>query len=102
VRTWLITGCSSGLGRALAEAVIARGDRLLATARDPAAPAGLVARAPDRVSAHRLDVTEPGAAARVAGAERIDVLANYAGYGLLGALEDRAAKERTSALADGA
>ena len=34
----LITGCSSGFGRALAEAVVARGDRLVATTRDPAAP----------------------------------------------------------------
>ncbi len=33
VKTWLITGCSSGLGRQLAEAVAARGDRLVATAR---------------------------------------------------------------------
>ncbi|MFP5475607.1 MAG: SDR family NAD(P)-dependent oxidoreductase, partial [Gammaproteobacteria bacterium] len=36
-KTWLITGCSAGLGRALAEAVAARGDRLVVTARSVAA-----------------------------------------------------------------
>jgi NAD(P)-dependent dehydrogenase (short-subunit alcohol dehydrogenase family) len=36
-RTWFITGCSRGLGFALAKAVLATGDQLAATARDPAA-----------------------------------------------------------------
>ena len=36
-RTWLITGCSSGLGKGIAKAVLARGDRAALTARDPAA-----------------------------------------------------------------
>ena len=34
-KTWLITGCSSGFGKGLADAVLARGDRLVATARRP-------------------------------------------------------------------
>jgi NAD(P)-dependent dehydrogenase (short-subunit alcohol dehydrogenase family) len=90
---WLITGCSSGLGRALAVAVAGRGDLLLATARDPGTLAELVALAPDRVVPHRLDLIEPGAAQTAVDAAvrrfgRLDVLANYAGYALLGALED--------------
>ena len=56
--TWLITGCSRGLGRALAEAVAASGDRLVATARDPDTLADLFNRYPDRVLAVALDVTD--------------------------------------------
>nr|BFE65750.1 oxidoreductase [Dactylosporangium thailandense] len=93
MKAWLVTGCSSGLGRALASAAIASGDAVLATARDVGSLETLIARAPGRAFAHRLDVTSPGAA-RLAVDEalarfgRVDVLANYAGYGLLGALED--------------
>jgi NAD(P)-dependent dehydrogenase (short-subunit alcohol dehydrogenase family) len=35
-RTWLITGCSTGFGRLLAQAALERGDQVVATARDPA------------------------------------------------------------------
>jgi len=56
-RVWLITGTSSGFGRHLAAAALARGDRLVATARRPEALAELVASAPDRVHAVALDVT---------------------------------------------
>lgn len=87
---WLITGCSSGLGRALAEAVIAHGDRLVATARDPATLGDLTG---ERVLTARLDLTDAASiAAAVAAADqafgRVDVLVNNAGYGLLGALEE--------------
>jgi NAD(P)-dependent dehydrogenase (short-subunit alcohol dehydrogenase family) len=58
-RVWLITGTSTGFGRALAEAVIARGDRLVATARRPESIADLVALAPEQVHAIALDVTVP-------------------------------------------
>ena len=37
-KVWLVTGSASGLGRSIAEAVLASGDRLVATARDPAPP----------------------------------------------------------------
>src|SRR4051812_11258138 len=57
-RTWLITGASRGLGRDLAAAVLACGDRLLATARDPAVLDDLVAAHPDTARAFRLDVTD--------------------------------------------
>jgi NAD(P)-dependent dehydrogenase (short-subunit alcohol dehydrogenase family) len=92
-RVWFITGTSSGFGRALTRAVVAHGDRVVATARDLSAIADLVALAPDRVRAAALDVTDGASvgAAVAAGEQffgRIDVLVNNAGYGLLGALEE--------------
>jgi NAD(P)-dependent dehydrogenase (short-subunit alcohol dehydrogenase family) len=90
--TWLITGCSTGLGRALAEAVIAAGDTVVATARDRAKVADL-AEGNDRVLAVALDVTDPeqvGTAVAAAG-ERfggVDVLVNNAGYGYRAAVEE--------------
>jgi NAD(P)-dependent dehydrogenase (short-subunit alcohol dehydrogenase family) len=92
-KTWLITGCSTGLGRILAEAVLARGDRLVATARDPGALGGLLERYPATVRAAALDVTREGDAARaVALAESafggLDILVNNAGYGVGGAIEE--------------
>ncbi|MCF7553599.1 oxidoreductase [Pseudonocardia sp. WMMC193] len=92
-RRWLITGCSGGLGRVLAEAVLERGDRVLATARDPRTLETLVAHHPQTCRATTLDVTRAGdAAAAVALAERefggLDVLVNNAGHGLVGAIEE--------------
>jgi NAD(P)-dependent dehydrogenase (short-subunit alcohol dehydrogenase family) len=92
-RVWFITGASSGLGRALAEAVLERGERVVATAREPARVADLEAAHPDQAVAVRLDVTDPDqahdAVARALDAfGRIDVVVNNAGYGLFGALEE--------------
>ncbi len=92
-RTWLITGCSSGLGRVLAEAVAGRGDHVVATARDPSALSALQGRFPDRVRTAVLDVSRPEtAAAAVELARRtfggLDVLVNNAGYGLIGGVEE--------------
>jgi len=88
-KTWFITGASSGFGRALAEEVIARGERVLAAARNVAALNELVALAPDRVVAVVLDVTKPAAIeAAIAAAGPIDVLVNNAGYSMVGALEE--------------
>jgi NAD(P)-dependent dehydrogenase (short-subunit alcohol dehydrogenase family) len=94
-RVWFITGSSSGLGRELARAAITHGDRVVATARDTSALADLVALAPQRARAVRLDVTDPSSVhAAVAEADRgfgrIDVLVNNAGYGLAGTLEELA------------
>ncbi len=91
--TWLITGCSSGLGRQLAEAVAARGDCLVATARSADALQELCARYPETVRSIVLDVTRPGdAAGAVALAESafggLDVLVNNAGFGFIGAIEE--------------
>ena len=93
MRTWLITGCSTGLGKRLATAVASRGDRLVATARDASSMADLADRHPDNVRAVSLDVTRDGdAAAAVAVAEAVfgglDVLVNNAGYGFMGAIEE--------------
>jgi NAD(P)-dependent dehydrogenase (short-subunit alcohol dehydrogenase family) len=91
--TWLITGCSTGLGRSLAEAVIGAGHNAVVTARDAANVADLADTAPDRVLAVALDVTKPDqidSAVRQA-QERfggVDVLVNNAGYGYRAAVEE--------------
>ena len=92
-KVWLITGSSRGLGRALAEAVLAAGHRLVATARNPAQLADLVERYGDQVRAVPLDVRDERAAAEaiaatVAAFGRLDVLVNNAGYGDVGSIED--------------
>ncbi|MEJ2862463.1 oxidoreductase [Actinomycetospora flava] len=90
-RVWLITGTSTGFGRAIALAALERGDRVLATARRVDDIADLAASDGARVAA--LDVTDEGqvtAAVDVAVAEfgRIDVVVNNAGYGSRGAFEE--------------
>lgn len=92
-RTWLITGSSSGFGRALAEAVLDRGEAVIATARDPERVDDLVERHPGRAIGVRLDVTRPeqAVAAVRSGVDtfgHVDVVVNAAGYGLFGALEE--------------
>jgi NAD(P)-dependent dehydrogenase (short-subunit alcohol dehydrogenase family) len=91
--TWLITGCSTGLGRALAAAVLERGDNAIVTARDASTVEDLVAAHPLNAHAVRLDVTDPTQirAAVEAGTEKfggIDVLVNNAGYGYRAAVEE--------------
>lgn len=92
-KVWMITGSSRGLGRALAEAALEAGNRLAATARNPADLADLAARYGDRVHAIALDVTDPRAAERavaetVAAFGRLDVLVNNAGYANVSSIED--------------
>jgi len=90
---WFITGCSTGLGRALAERVLQRGHRCVVTARDSAQVAGIVAAYPKTALAIALDVTRQAQREQaVARAEAvfggIDVLVNNAGYGYLAAVEE--------------
>ncbi|TDT97760.1 short-subunit dehydrogenase [Streptomyces sp. 846.5] len=92
-KVWLITGANSGFGLALAEAAVAEGDVVVATARRPEALAALVAAHPDQVEAVRLDVTDLAAIDAVvadvtARHGRIDVLVNNAGRTHVGAAEE--------------
>ena len=92
-RVWLITGCSSGFGAALAAAVLARGQRVVATARHPSVLDEIVGRHPDTCGILALDVSDAAQvkavvaeAASIFG--RLDVVVNNAGYGLVGAFEE--------------
>jgi len=92
-KVWFVTGTSSGFGRSIVEELIERGDRVVATARDPRTLTDLVARAPERVLALQLDVTKPeeirsAVASAVERFGAIDVLVNNAGYSVVGALEE--------------
>jgi NAD(P)-dependent dehydrogenase (short-subunit alcohol dehydrogenase family) len=90
---WFITGASTGLGRALAEAVLEHGDRVVATARNVSTLDDLRGATEDDVIRLALDVTDPdqvraAVAEAIERAGGIDVLVNNAGHGLVGALEE--------------
>ena len=92
-QVWLITGSSRGLGRALAQAVLDDGHKLVATARNPAQLADLAERYGDQVRTVALDVIDEQAAHNAIKAAceafgRLDVLVNNAGYGNVGPIED--------------
>jgi NAD(P)-dependent dehydrogenase (short-subunit alcohol dehydrogenase family) len=103
-KVWLVTGSASGLGRNIAEAVLASGDRLVATARDPRRLEDLVEKYRDQVRAAPLDVADEGAAhaavqAAVNAFGRLDVVVNNAGYGDVAPFE-QLSSERFKALID--
>ncbi|MDG1960063.1 MAG: oxidoreductase [Candidatus Binatia bacterium] len=90
---WLITGCSTGIGREVATLALDQGYRVVVTARKPEAVVDLVVPHGDRAVGVALDVTDRAQiAAAVAAAEDafggIDVLVNNAGYGYMAALEE--------------
>lgn len=90
---WFITGCSTGLGRALAQRVLEHGHRAVVTARIVAQVSDIVANYPDAALGLRLDINDPkqveAALAQVTDRfQRIDVLVNNAGYGYLAAVEE--------------
>src|SRR5262245_4159269 len=92
-KTWFITGASSGFGTAFAEYALERGDNVVASARNVAKLEALVAKAPDRILAVKLDVTreadlQPAVDAALRRFGRIDYLFNNAGYGVVGAVEE--------------
>src|SRR5262245_17591030 len=98
MKVWLITGSSRGLGRAIAEAVLAKGHRLLATARKTQALDDLVERFDERIATFPLDVADSAAATEavnvaVAKFGRLDVLVNNAGYGTVSPIEDTSIEE---------
>lgn len=85
-KIWLITGSARGLGRSIVEAVLAAGDSVVATARDPGRLADLQQSHGDRLHTFALDVTDAAAAQAavdftVATFGRLDVLVNNAGFG---------------------
>ena len=92
-RVWFITGCSTGFGRVLAELLLKRGERVVATARNLQQVENLVSPHKETGVALPLDVTQSDQVGQaVAEAERkfgrIDVLVNNAGYGYLAAIEE--------------
>ncbi|MDQ0777160.1 NAD(P)-dependent dehydrogenase (short-subunit alcohol dehydrogenase family) [Streptomyces aurantiacus] len=90
--TWLITGCSAGLGRALARHVLEQGRRVIVTARDTSSLGAVVAGHEDRALVAALDVTDSRQISEVVrqadGFGGVDVLVNNAGYGYLCAVEE--------------
>ncbi|MFB6220287.1 MAG: SDR family oxidoreductase [Halolamina sp.] len=94
--TVLITGCSSGIGRVTAEAFLADGWQVYATARDPDDIADLAEH--DRCTTDTLDVTEQSDITNVVNRivrteDRIDCLVNNAGYGQFGPIEELPVEE---------
>jgi NADP-dependent 3-hydroxy acid dehydrogenase YdfG len=92
-KVWLITGSSTGFGRVLAEVLLEKGERVVATARNLESLADLQKQYPDSLKALTLDVTNFAQIDEVIKssndwANRIDVLVNYAGFGLIGAIEE--------------
>ena len=103
-KVWLVTGSASGLGRNIAEAVLASGDRLVATARDPRRLEDLVKKYGDQVRTAALDVVDESAAQAavqmaVAAFGRLDVVVNNAGYGDIAPFE-QLSSERFKAVVD--
>ena len=103
-KVWLVTGSASGLGRNIAEAVLASGDRLVATARDPRRLEDLVKKYGDQIRTAPLDVADEEAAYRavqvaVDAFGRLDVVVNNAGYGDIAPFE-QLSSERFKALID--
>ncbi len=97
-KVWLITGASSGFGRAIAEAALAEGDVVVGAVRRPEALDDLVADRPDQVEALRLNVGDTSAAEAavrdvLARHGRIDVLVNNAGRTHVGAFEETTEQE---------
>lgn len=92
-KVWLITGCSSGLGRTLAERALARGHTVVATARRVESLAGLGAEHAERCLTLALDVTDESSVRRGVDAcverfGRLDVVCSNAGYAVIGGIEE--------------
>lgn len=93
MKTWLITGASSGLGRLMCEKLLARGDRVVVTVRREAALADMRTQYGDRLQVRVLDLSmtatiRPAVEAAFAQAGRIDIVVSNAAYGLFGAAEE--------------
>src|SRR6202023_1544866 len=103
-KVWLVTGSASGLGRNIAEAVLASGDRLVATARGPRRLEDLEKKHGNQIRTAPLDVADEKAAhdavqAAVDDFGRLDVVVNNAGYGDIAPFE-QLSSERFKAVVD--
>src|SRR5271169_5196129 len=103
-KVWLVTGSASGLGRNIAEAVLASGDRLIATARDPRRLEDLAKKYGNQIRTASLDVADEKAAQAsvqlaVEAFGRLDVVVNNAGYGDIAPFE-QLSSEKFKALMD--
>jgi NAD(P)-dependent dehydrogenase (short-subunit alcohol dehydrogenase family) len=92
-QVWLVTGSSRGLGRAIVEAGLLAGNKVLATARDIGSLRELWERYGEQVKLFALDVTDESSAAAAVRAvidafSSLDVVINNAGYGNLSSVED--------------
>jgi NAD(P)-dependent dehydrogenase (short-subunit alcohol dehydrogenase family) len=104
MKTWFITGISSGFGKELAEQLLTKGERVAGTVRDRSAIGDLTERYGDRLWVAELDLTDGHAIGEVvqrafADLGRIDVIVNNAGYGLFGALEGLSDEQITHQIA---
>lgn len=91
-KVWFITGSSRGLGRSLTEAVLAKGDKVAATARKPEQVKDMVEKYPDLMLPLQLDVTDKtqiraAVEQAIQHFGQIDILVNNAGFGITGAAE---------------
>ena len=92
-KVWFITGSNSGFGRSLTEAVLAKGDNVVATTRHPEEIEDLVKQYPDTVKAVTLDITKSDEISNaidtaISTFGQVDILVNNAGFGTLGAVEE--------------
>ncbi|MGI6032503.1 MAG: SDR family NAD(P)-dependent oxidoreductase [Coriobacteriales bacterium] len=93
MKTWLITGCTSGIGLGILHAVLATGENVVAGVRHPEALDSLTAKYPDTLAIVKLDVTDDAQRRNAvkSAQERfgqVDVLVNNAGYGYRAAVEE--------------
>ena len=93
MKTWLITGCSGGLGRGIAQAALERGENVAVTARDTEKIKDLAAQYPDHAKILYLDLNDRKSMRRAVSDTietfgRLDVLVNNAGHGYRAAVEE--------------
>jgi NAD(P)-dependent dehydrogenase (short-subunit alcohol dehydrogenase family) len=93
-KVWMVTGSSRGLGRAIVEGLLERGELVIATARNTGDLEGLTTKFGEQVRVAALDVTRAEDAKRVVDEAvrtfgRLDVVVNNAGYGVMGAFEEQ-------------